>query len=191
LLLLLSSTIALGLILGFLARGSIKGLKELHFRVVWVLFLSLLIAILPLLSDTINRHRRALQLVAFAGVLIFLLVNILTFRGEVRAAMLVIGLGWALNFVVIAANGGMPLSRWAYLASGQTAKITIGKGGFYRIVQGGPHTKLYRLGDVIPAPFYKEVLSMGDILMMLGIALVIAAGMRLVRRGAPVQQPAQ
>ena len=121
-LLLLSTMIGLGLIAGYLARGTLKGLKELHFRVVWVLFLSLVIAILPLLSDGINRHRRALQLVAFAGVLVFLVVNTVTSRGEVRVGMLVIGLGWALNFVVIAANGGMPLSRWAYFASGQTDK---------------------------------------------------------------------
>jgi uncharacterized protein DUF5317 len=191
LLLLITTMIGLGLIIGFLVGGSLKGLKGLHLRVVWVLFVALLIAVLPLFSDTINEHRRLLQLIAFAGVLIFLVVNILTMRGGVRAALIVVGVGWALNFVVIAANGGMPLSRWAFAASGQTDQITIGKGGFYRIVLGGPHTKLYRLGDVIPLKPYREVLSIGDILMILGLALVIAAAMRTVRRGRLAEQPAQ
>jgi uncharacterized protein DUF5317 len=190
-LLLLSTMIGLGLIIGLLARGSFKGLKDIQLRMVWVLFVSLAIAILPLFSDSINEHRRGLLLVANAGVLLFLLVNILTSRGETRAGFLVITLGWALNFTVIAVNGGMPLSRWAYAASGQTQRITEGSGGFYRIVLAGPKTTLLRLGDVIPIRLFREVVSIGDILLFLGIALVIAAAMRTVRRGSPAEQPAQ
>ena len=191
-LLLLTTMIGLGLLIGFAARGSINGLKELHLRAVWILFLALVIGLLPLFSDSINRHRYPLQLVTFAGVLVFLIVNILMARGEVRAAFAVVTVGWALNFVVIAANHGMPLSRWAYATSGQAGAITVGKGGFYRIVLGGPHTTLYRLGDVIPVKPYHVVLSLGDIFMILGLALVIAAGMRLGRRARrPVELPAQ
>ena len=190
-LLLLATMIGLGFVIGFAGRGSIKGLKDIQLRVVWVLFLSLIVGLLPLLSDSINAHRRPLQLVAFAGVLVFLIVNIVTSHGEIRAALLVVGVGWALNFTVIAANGGMPLSRWAYQTSGQTGAITVGKGGFYRIVLGGRGTTLFRLGDVIPVKPYHVVVSIGDILMILGIALVIGAAMRTVRRTATVEQPAQ
>ncbi len=75
-LLLLATMIGVGLIAGFLARGTLTGLKEIHFKLVWLLFASLAIAILPLLSDAINKHRRVLLLIALAGVLLFLLVNI-------------------------------------------------------------------------------------------------------------------
>ena len=190
-LLLLATMIGVGLVAGFLARGTLTGLKEIHFKLVWLLFASLAIAILPLLSDAINKHRRVLLLIALAGVLLFLLVNILTTRGEVRGGMLVIALGWALNFTVIAFNAGMPLSRWAYRHSGQTATITQGSGGFYRAVVAGPHSKLRPLGDVIPIHLYREVISAGDIFLMLGIAFVIVAAMRTVRRGSPAEQPAQ
>jgi hypothetical protein len=183
--------IGLGLIAGFLAGGTLRGLKDIHFRIVWMLFLSLLVGLLPVLSDSLNIHRHLLQLTSFAGVLSFLVVNILTFRGEVRLGMGVVAAGWALNFIVIAANRGMPLSRWAYAASGQTGRITEGSGGFYRIVLAGPHTKLLRLGDVIPVKPYRLVVSIGDIFLILGIALVIAAAMRTARRGSPVEQPAQ
>lgn len=190
-LLLLASMIVLGFLLGFVGGGSIRGLKEIHFRMAWILFVSLLVAVLPLMSDSINAHRRIIQLISFAGVLIFLVVNILTSRGELRSALGVILFGWALNFIVIAANGGMPLSRWAYATSGQTSRITQGSGGFYRIVVAGPKTTLLRLGDVIPIRPYHEVLSIGDIFLLLGAALVLAAGMRGIRR-APrtVKEPA-
>lgn len=190
-LVLLSTMIGLGLVIGFLARGSFKGLKDIQLRMVWVLFASLVIALLPLFSDSINKHRRGLLLIANAGVLLFLVVNILTSRGETRAGFLAITLGWALNFIVITANGAMPLSRWAYAASGQTARITEGSGGFYRIVVGGPKTTLFWLGDVIPIRPFRQVVSIGDIVLFLGIALVIAAAMRTVRRGSHTEQPAQ
>jgi hypothetical protein len=190
-LLLIATMIGLGLLTGALARGSLRGLKEIQFRVTWVLFVALFIAILPLLNHTINEHRRVFQLIAFAGVLIFLAANIVVMRNEVRGGLIVVTVGWALNFIVIAANGGMPLSRWAYAHSGQTDQITQGKGGFYRIVLGGPHTTLRSLGDVIPLKPYRIVLSIGDILMILGVAFVIAAAMRTVRRGRHTEQPAQ
>ena len=188
---LLASMIGLGLVAGLLARGTLAGLKELHFRLIWVLFLSLIIAILPLFSDSINEHRRVLLLVAMAGVLVFLAANIVTMKGETRTGMLIITLGWALNFLVISLNAGMPLSRWAYSRSGQTEAITQGKGGFYREVLAGPHTKLRPLGDMIPIRAIRQVVSIGDIFLMLGIAFVIAAAMRTVRRGTRVEQPAQ
>ncbi|MGZ4128597.1 MAG: DUF5317 family protein [Actinomycetota bacterium] len=188
-LLLLATMIGLGLIGGFLARGTIDGLKQLDLRLSLVLFLSLLVALLPLFSDSLNEHRRVFQLASFAGILLFLVVNIWTSRGEVRAGMVVIAIGWALNFIVIAANGGMPLSRWAYEHSGQTAPITYGSGGFYRIVRAHPGTHLRFLGDVIPVRGYNEVVSIGDIFLIVGIALVIAAAMRTVRRTPAAAEP--
>jgi hypothetical protein len=83
------------------------------------------------------------------------------------------------------------LSRWAYAASGQTARITEGSRGFYRIVLAGPKTTLLRLGDVIPIKLFRQVVSIGDIVLFLGIAFVIAAAMRTARRSNPVEQPAQ
>jgi hypothetical protein len=41
------------------------------------------------------------------------------------------------------------------------------------------HTDLRWLGDVIPMRAFSTVVSVGDIVLLFGIALVIAAGMRL------------
>jgi Family of unknown function (DUF5317) len=183
-LLVLASMIGVGLIAGWVTAGSIQGLKQIKLRVAWILFISVIVAVLPLFSEAIADHRRLIEIVSFGGVLLFLVVNILTSRGEVRAALLVIAAGWTLNAIVIAANGGMPLSRSAYASSGQTATITQGKGGFYRSVVAGPHTTFRFLGDVIPVKIYHQVISLGDIFLMLGIVFVIVAAMRTVRRGS-------
>jgi len=182
-LLLLTSMIALGLIGGYLAGGSLAGLKDIELRGIAILFGALAVAFLPLIFDSLLPHRRVFQLITFAGVLLFLAVNLWTSRGEIRFGMLVITSGWALNFIVIATNGGMPLSRWAYRSSGQTTRITLGSGGFYRIVRLGPTTHLARLGDVIPIRAFQVVVSIGDIFLLLGASIVIAAAMRAKRRG--------
>jgi hypothetical protein len=134
---------------------------------------------LPLFMDSLESSRRAFQLTAFAGVLLFLIVNIAGTRGGVRAGFLIVGLGWALNFIVIAANKGMPLSLWAYAKSGQTEAVTQGSGGFYRIVVAHPGTLFRPLGDVIPVRAIHQVLSIGDCLLLLGASVVIAFGMHL------------
>jgi hypothetical protein len=183
--------IGLGLLAGVLAGGSLKGLKDIHFRLTWVLFVSVTVALLPVFVESIGTQRRLIELVGFLGVLIFLVVNIVTTRGETRAALLVIGIGWALNAIVIVANGGMPVSRWAYAASGQSEHIRQGFGSFYRVVIAGPKTKLLRLGDVIPIRVFREVVSIGDLFLMVGIALVIVAAMRSGARGRHAEQLAQ
>jgi hypothetical protein len=181
--------IGLGLVVGFATRGSLKGLTTLHFRWTPVLFVSLVIAMLPLFVDSLESNRRVFQLTAFAGVLLFLIVNIAETRGGVRAGFLVVGLGWALNFVVIAANKGMPLSLWAYAQSGQSQAVTEGSGGFYRIVIAHPGTLFRPLGDVIPVRVFHQVLSIGDVLLILGASIVIATGMHM-RAPAEAKEPA-
>jgi hypothetical protein len=179
LILLLATMIGLGIVAGLLTRGNFKGLTVLRFRLAPVLFVSLVIALLPFYVSSLESSRRAFQLLAFAGVLIFLIANILSTRGGVRAGFLVLGLGWALNFIVIASNGGMPLSLWAYAKSGQTEVPHFGSGGFYRVVEAHPGTVLRPLGDVIPVRVFTQVLSIGDVLLLIGAAIVIAAGMHL------------
>jgi hypothetical protein len=176
---LLASMIGLGIVAGLVTRGSFKGLTILRFRWAPVLFASLVVALLPFYVNSLEPSRHIFSLAAFAGVLVFLVVNIAAARGGVRVGFLVVGLGWALNFIVIAANKGMPLSLWAYAKSGQTAAVTEGSGGFYRIVVAHPGTLLRPLGDVIPVRVFTQVLSIGDCLLILGAAIIIATAMHV------------
>jgi uncharacterized protein DUF5317 len=184
---LLGTAIGVGLIAGLLAHGHPRALKDLRFRWPLVLLASLIVGVIPYYVSMSSGPRKALQFAGYAGVLIFLLVNIASFHGALRTGFLIITLGWALNFIVIAANGGMPLSLWAWSHSGQGGAPTPGKGGFFKILIAHPGTWFKPLGDVIPVRSIGQVLSIGDVILILGIAFVIAAGMRpsLRRRATP------
>jgi len=174
---LLALALVAGLIAGSVAKGRVQNIREIHLRWMPVLFVSLIMGLLPLFVDLSKPPRLALQFVSMLGVLAFLILNAQATAGGVRAGFLTITAGWALNFIVIAANGGMPLSRWAF-ERGPGGPITPGRGGFFKIVIAGPRSKLRFLGDVIPIKPLGQVLSIGDVILIAGIIIVIAAGMR-------------
>ncbi len=106
--------------------------------------------------------------------------------------MPLVGLGVALNWAVILANGmRMPVSLDALAAAGmarQAAAIASGAVSTYRAMD--PATRLAFLGDVIPiGPPYPihRVVSVGDIVMALGVFLLVQHEMfaRRGRTGAP------
>jgi len=92
--------------------------------------------------------------------------------------MLLTGIGVALNFVVILANGmKMPVSADMLTAVGMAQQVTAiqsGKVLTYRLVDAT--TRLWQLGDVIPIgqpyPIHR-VVSLGDVVMSLGVFLLI------------------
>jgi len=46
----------------------------------------------------------------------------------------------------------------------------------------GPHTKLWFLGDVIPLPFLKKVISPGDAFIILGVLFFFPEATQLAKR---------
>jgi len=124
----------------------------------------------------------------------------------VTAALAFMLAGWAMNSLVIALNDGMPAGRAAFAAaSGSGEQIDR------RIRQTGPlvkhvpetsHTRLRQLGDVIrvpirslvPVPGKYAVASVGDFVLLFGIALLVAgamnSGVELARRRPSARRPA-
>lgn len=174
---LLAAALGMGVVAGLIARGRFRNLREIRLWWTPVLFVALIIGLIPLFVGVPKGPRIALQIVSMLGVLAFLAINTARARGGVRIGFWTIAMGWALNFIVIAANGGMPLSRWAY-SKIESGPITPGRGGFFKIVIAGPHSVLRPLGDVIPLRAVDQVLSIGDVVLIIGIVVVIAAGMR-------------
>jgi hypothetical protein len=89
--------------------------------------------------------------------------------------------GLALNLAVIAANGGMPVDERAIVASGQQDTLAglVRDGDGVKHQLAGPHTRLRPLGDVIAvAPPVSQVISVGDVLVDLGIVWFLVAAMR-------------
>lgn len=69
--------------------------------------------------------------------------------------------GCILNFLVIAINGGMPVSPEIAAATGRVFRPDL----LHVSTEGA---RLPWLGDVIPVPVLRQVISVGDALLMLG-----------------------
>ena len=181
---LLAVSLGLGLAIGAASGGTLRGLSNVRLRATPLLALSLVAGLAPLAIEIAAEPRRWIQMATNLGVLIFLGVNARGLRGSLRVGLGLIAAGWAMNFAVITANKGMPLSLWAWGHSGQTGTPTPGEGGFFKIVLAGPGTVLRPLGDVIPVRALSQVVSIGDVVLVAGIAAVISAAMRTAPRAA-------
>lgn len=102
------------------------------------------------------------------------------------AGLPVLGAGCALNCVVIALNGGMPVSRWALGESGLGRQLDVRRGHLDKHVVMDASTRLRGLGDAIPIPGLRTVVSVGDVLMLAGIAAAVFTAVAAVvpSRGA-------
>ncbi len=97
-------------------------------------------------------------------------------RGLKSLWIVLAGLG--LNLAVMAANGGhMPVSATALQAAGighWVPLLEATRDGVHTLLT--PTTPLGALGDTIPLPFMRKVISPGDVLILLGIIGVILEG---------------
>jgi hypothetical protein len=169
--------LALGVAVGYLLGGRLSRLSELkpRFGPLALLGLSLQLVNPP------GTWPLVLLIASFVLLTIFTLANI---RIVGFAAILA---GVAMNFAVIAVNGGMPVDRDAIVASGQgetLAALIEHRGVKHHLAD--PDDRLVFLGDVIaiPAPV-AQVISVGDIFTYGGVSIVIAGSMRRRRATAP------
>jgi hypothetical protein len=89
--------------------------------------------------------------------------------------MSIVGLGLALNLVPVAVNGAMPVRADALVEAGMVdaadlERVTLD--GAREIA--GPDTHLETLGDILPLGLTGQVLSFGDLIMLVGLADVVS-----------------
>lgn len=84
-------------------------------------------------------------------------------------------LGMILNLVVIAANGAMPVSERALEKSGFDGEVDEFGAKHERLDDGA---RLPWLADVIPVPYARTIISLGDVVLALGIAQLVYARTR-------------
>ncbi|MDX1659015.1 MAG: DUF5317 domain-containing protein [Nitriliruptorales bacterium] len=82
-----------------------------------------------------------------------------------RPGMVLILVGFAMNAAVIAANGAMPVDPEAIRALG-IGEVSAPAG---KHVLMGPDTRLAVLGDIIPLPVLRTIVSWGDIVLAAGL----------------------
>jgi hypothetical protein len=179
--------LALGFALALIRpmRGRFADLREARFRLEWLLPLGLILQVAgPRLGAALGQeHIEAWTLVFWLlGNAVLLVACAVNWNGiGFRLATL----GVSLNIVVILLNTGMPVSVSAleYLgvvtAEEQVSSLTA----LYHLQNGG--TSVPVLGDVLPVPgpsVVRSVVSIGDLLLMVGIVVIVLdAGRALAR----------
>lgn len=115
----------------------------------------------------------AVVLASNVTVAVWLVVN------RTLPGLLLAGAGMALNVIVIAANGAMPVLPSSAERAGVTQSIDEGS---IKHESLDDDTILPWLGDAIPVPPFKEVLSVGDVVLALGLCRVVDARMTIAKR---------
>ena len=180
---LILGTLLITFAVGFLMGGRLSNLGSLKIR--WAP-----LALVGLAMQMVNPPGRwplAMLLGSFVLLSVFALANIQT------AGFGLIAIGVAMNFLVIGANSGMPVSAQALVASGQVdtvTDLTNDADSYVKHHLADEGDVVLFLGDVIalPSPI-SQAISLGDIFTYGGVAVVIVQGMRRRPTEVPVLTP--
>ncbi len=158
--------VVMGMAAGLFARGSLRNLINARFGNT---FLVGIYAAGMIAARFEIRWSFAMMLVGMAAFVVFAFTNSLPVPG-----MAVVGLGLLLNLVVTANNGGMPYRASAVVSAGAVSSKSadlVPKDGVMQHAER-PSDQLMALADVIPLRPLREVVSVGDVLVALGMGLV-------------------
>lgn len=120
------------------------------------------------------RWRLPLLLLTTAVAGAWIALNVVHRSRGMQVALAVVAAGWALNVAVIAPNGGMPVSARALEGIGVPTGYDVREGHFSKHRFIDPSTRLGWLGDTIAVPPLRAVISIGDIVLAVGIATLTA-----------------
>jgi hypothetical protein len=161
------------LVVGYLLGGRLRNVGDLQLRWPALALVGLALQFITGPGDTVPL---ACLYLSFVLLIVFTVANIRVFGFPLILA------GVLCNLLVIGANGGMPVSAHALVASDQ--------GQFLGDLENNPYPKhhlateddlLRFLGDVIPVPTpVAQAISFGDILTYGGVGMVIVGAMRVV-----------
>lgn len=151
--------------------GSLRALSDTYFRWTPLLFAGLAIQISfvywspPWLDGS---TALAIILVSNVAVLAFIVAN------RQLPGLILAGVGLLLNLIVITANGAMPVLERSAQASGVSA-VPEEAAMKHEPLDGD--TVVPWLADVIPVRPFREVLSLGDVMLALGLCYLVHARM--------------
>ena len=165
--------ITIAVVAGLLAGGGLTNLATARIRWSILALVGLALQLLPVPGHGLPL---GLLFLSFGILLVFALANL-----RLPGFALIL-LGLAMNFSVIAANGGMPVTRSALTASGQqdTLELLVHDGGAKHHLANQSDV-LLPLADVIPLSGIHQAVSPGDVATYAGVMWLIVWCLR--RRG--------
>jgi hypothetical protein len=168
---LILGVVVVAIIAGYLSGGSLREFPTVRTRWWWLAIVGVLVQLVT--------GSGALETWLLLGSFVVLLVYVTANLSAPGYALILLGL--VLNFSVIAANRGMPVTREALVASGQADTLPeltrSGDRQNHFLAEDG--TRLVDLGDIIAlgSPV-RQVVSIGDVFVHQGIAWFIVMAMR-------------
>jgi hypothetical protein len=179
--------LAAGVLVGYLTGGRLRGVANLRLRAGWLVWLAVvlvLLAHLPWGGGSVARESSmTVQVSATVGG--FLIVNAFLQRSGIRVALVLMAVGWLLNFAVVAANGAMPVPADLLDRSASSTRLAG-----LAVAHLDPHvpisssTELPWLGDAlrVQVPGWIVPLSVGDVLLFVGTIVLVVLAMRTSSR---------
>jgi hypothetical protein len=152
---------------------------SLRLRHLWLIWAAVGIQVLrqtdPAWAAVVLRPLRGLWpvLVIWLLATAFAVANLRVLPAPARPATLLLALGFTLNSLATAANGGMPFSMPAARLAGFSDEA-IGRHLFGHPPLT-PHGSVPLLADIIPLPGLHRVLSIGDVIMLGALGWLLAA----------------
>jgi uncharacterized protein DUF5317 len=172
--LLLACILLVALLMGWGLGGALRNLAHLQVGLWWIYPVALALQIIPVPHSESGTGRYLPFAVLLFSYLALIGVTAVNWRLRGFAAIL---LGLVLNLVPIAVNRGMPVSgRAVQEAGGSIRDVPRGEGQKHHLET--PEDQVTFLADVLPvrAPF-RQVVSVGDLVMYLGAGYFFAAAM--------------
>ena len=159
--------VLVGLFAGLARRGQLANLFARPVRAKALLVIGVAV---PALADRFTREVAVpLVVIGLAALFAFAIVNVS------MIGMSVMAIGILANLMATFLNGGLPVSRHALVAAGLTSRDEVDRvelSGARRLE--APTHRLRFLGDIIPFDETGQVLSFGDLVILIGLADITA-----------------
>jgi hypothetical protein len=161
--------VAVAIVVGFVARGSLRPFERLTLHWWGVAVAGLALQAVPLPHSAGRAGVTAVMVTSYVLLIAFLWVN----RRLPAVPLALVGL--SLNLLVIAPNGGMPVSASAVrTAGGIVAEVPLAGSGPNKHHLMTDEDVLRPIADVIPGPPpLGIVLSVGDLLLYGAVAIFV------------------
>jgi hypothetical protein len=161
-----------------LTGGSLRQLADLKVRWLPLAFAALGLQIVVISVWTSMPH----VLAVIGHIASYLMLGVVVWVNRRVPGMLLIAVGAGANALAISVNGGeLPASRWALRHAGITARSGFNNSGALA------HPHLAWLGDIMVTPAwlpFRNMLSVGDIVLVVGAVVLVMAASRHQTAGA-------
>jgi len=164
--------VVIGLGAGLVAGGRVAALGDIRFR--WApLVLVGFLAQVALFSDAVAARVGDLGPALYVGSTLLVVVAVV--RNLAIPGMALVAIGAASNLAAIAANGGfMPASPAAMAALGKAVPTIYSNSALLAQPALAPLTDIFALPAWLP---FHNIFSVGDVVLGIGVAVVIAVAM--------------